>query len=55
MKKMFEVVFIDSNGSATNEIYSCTDIIVLFAIIAKELVNKDLEFEIKKIIIEEIN
>lgn len=55
MKKMYEVVIIDSNNCATNEIYTCSDIIMLFAILAKELVNKDMEYEVKKIIIEEIN
>ncbi len=54
MKKQFEVVIIDSNNCATNEVYTCSDITILFAILAKELVNKDLEYEVKKIIIEEV-
>lgn len=54
MKKQFHVVFIDRNNCAVNEIYTCSDIIVLFAIIAKELVNKDLEYEVTKIIVDEV-
>lgn len=53
-KRQYEVVFIDKNGCAFNEIYSCTNITILFAILAKELVNKDLEYEVIKIIVEEI-
>lgn len=53
-KKQFEVVFIDKNGCASNELYTCSDITVLFAILAKELVNKDMEYEVKKIVVEEI-
>ena len=54
MKKVFEVTIIDNNGCATNEVYTCSDITIMFAILAKELVNKDLEYEVKKIIIEEV-
>ena len=53
-KKQFQVIFIDKNGCATNELYTCTDITVLFAILAKELVNKDLEYDVTKIIVEEV-
>ena len=53
MKKVFEVTIIDNNGCATNEVYTCSDITILFAILAKELVNKDLEYEVKKIVITE--
>jgi len=54
MKKQFEVVIIDSNNCATNELYTCSDMTILFAILAKELANKHLEYGIKKIIIEEL-
>lgn len=54
MKKQFEVVIIDANGCATNELYTCSDITMLFIIINKELANKILDYEIKKIVIEEI-
>lgn len=53
MKKMYEVVIIDSNNCAINEIYTASDIIILFAILAKEMANKDLEYKIKKIVITE--
>ena len=54
MKRLFEVVFIDSNNCATNEIYTCADITILFAILAKELSNRNMEYGVKKIIIEEV-
>ncbi|MCA0387602.1 MAG: hypothetical protein LCH52_03820 [Bacteroidetes bacterium] len=54
MKKMYEVTYIDNNGCATNEIYSCTDITILFAILAKELSNRNMEYGVKKIFIEEV-
>lgn len=54
MKKMYEVVLIDNNGCATSEVYDCSDMTVLFAILAKELMNKNIEYGIRKIIIEEL-
>ena len=53
MKRLYEVVIIDENGCTINEIYTASDIIILFAILAKEMANKDLEYKIKKIVITE--
>lgn len=53
-KKQFEVIFIDKNGCATNELYTCTDITILFAILAKEIANRDMDYDLCKLIIEEI-
>lgn len=54
MKKMYEVTIIDTNNCATNEIYDATTIIALFLILAKEIDNRDDQYGIKKIIIEEL-
>lgn len=51
-KKKYTVTLIDVNNVASEDTYNTRDIISLFMILAKELIHRDLEYEIKKIIID---
>lgn len=54
MKRLYEVTYIDNNGCAVNEIYTATDLIALFMILAKESINRETKYGLKKLIIEEM-
>lgn len=55
MKRKYKVTMIDENGSGEVANYNATDIISLFMIIAKETLNKESKWGLKKIIIEDLS
>ena len=53
-KRHYLVTIIDFNNVAISETYSASDVINLFMIIAKEMMHRELEYGLKKLIVEEI-